>query len=103
LFVEVDGEEGIVLLKVQRWSLAGAEEVGDVFHLNERHSRLLELDARRWDGEVDELAQHDTISQAFQEVGSWESLAKNVFDPGADLIRGSRCVPVEAQLAQVLV
>jgi hypothetical protein len=47
LFVQVHREEGIVLVEVERRSLACAEENGDVFHLDEGHGRLLELDSRR--------------------------------------------------------
>jgi hypothetical protein len=54
LLVEVDGEEGVVLLEVQGRGLAGAEEYGDVLHLDEGHGGLLELDAGGREGEIDE-------------------------------------------------
>lgn len=56
LLVEVDGQEGIVLVEVQRRRLARAEEDGDVLHLDKRHRRLLELDAGGRYGKVDEPA-----------------------------------------------
>ena len=56
LLVQVDGEEGIVLMKVQGRGLAGAEEYGDVLHLDEGHGRRLEADAGRRYGEVNEPA-----------------------------------------------
>lgn len=52
LLVQVDGEEGIVLVEVQGRGLAGAEEEGDVFHLHKGHCRSLEPEARRWESEV---------------------------------------------------
>jgi hypothetical protein len=57
LLVEVDGQEGVVLVQVQRRGLAGAKEYGDVLHLYEGHRRLLELDAGGWQGEVHQSAQ----------------------------------------------
>lgn len=41
-------------LEVERRRLTCAEKVRDVFHLHEWHARRLVLDARRWNGEVDE-------------------------------------------------
>jgi hypothetical protein len=52
LLVQVDGEEGIMLVEVQGRRLAGAEEEGDVFHLHKGHCRSLEPEARRWESEV---------------------------------------------------
>lgn len=53
-FVQVDGEEHVVFLKVERRRLAGSEEVGDVFHLYEGHLGVLEFDAGRRYSKVDE-------------------------------------------------
>lgn len=54
LLVEIDGEEHVVLLKVEGRGLAGPKEVRDVLHLDERHSGLLELDSGWSDGQVHE-------------------------------------------------
>jgi hypothetical protein len=54
LLIQVDGEESVVLLQVQRGGLTGTEEMGDVLHLDERHGRLFELDSRRRNDEIDE-------------------------------------------------
>ena len=52
--VEVNGEEHIVIWQIQGRRLAGAEEVGDILHLDKGHSGFLELDARRTNGKIDE-------------------------------------------------
>ncbi len=54
MLIEIDGQEHIVLLEIEGRGFAGAEEVGDVFHLDEGHGGLFELDARGSDSEVDE-------------------------------------------------
>lgn len=52
--VQVDGEKAVVCGHVEGRHFAGAEEVGDVFHLDEGHSRLLEFNTWAGHGEVDE-------------------------------------------------
>lgn len=54
LLIEVDSQERVVRVQVKRRTLTGAKKVRDVLHLNKWHSRLLELDAGRRSGEVDE-------------------------------------------------
>lgn len=50
-----------MFLHVEGWSFAGAEEVGDVFHLYEGHRGGLELDAGRRNGKVDESVIVDEV------------------------------------------
>jgi hypothetical protein len=54
LFKQVDGQEHVVLLQIERRRLAGTEEMRYVLHLDKGHRRLLELDTGWSDGEVDE-------------------------------------------------
>jgi hypothetical protein len=54
LLVEVDSEEHVVLLQVQWRGLACAQEMRYVFHLDEGHGRLFELDAGGRKDEIDE-------------------------------------------------
>ena len=52
--VKIDGQENVVLEQVQRRGFARSQEDGDIFHLDEGHGRLLELDAGWWQHLVDE-------------------------------------------------
>ena len=54
LLVEVDSEEDVMLVEVQRWRLAGSEKMGNIFHLNKGHGGLFEFDSRGRYGEIDE-------------------------------------------------
>ena len=56
LVVQGHSLEDVMRLEIQRGRLAGTKEVGDVFHLNERHRRLFEADAWRSCREVDKPA-----------------------------------------------
>lgn len=42
MLVQVHRQEHFMWLKIQRWHLAYAEEVGNILHLYKRHRRLLE-------------------------------------------------------------
>lgn len=63
LFVEIDRQEGIVLVQVEGGRLTGAKKMADVFHLHEWHRRLLELDARPGDREIDEPSQGSDLAE----------------------------------------
>lgn len=65
---EVDGQEAVVCVHVERRHLAGLQEVADVFHLNKGHLALLESDSRRRQGHVSQLAQRGSIFESVQQV-----------------------------------
>jgi hypothetical protein len=48
LLIQINCEKAIVGGQVVRWRFACAQKVRDVFHLDKRHGRFLELDTRSW-------------------------------------------------------
>jgi hypothetical protein len=70
-FEQVDGQEAIMRLHVERWHLAGLQEVADVFHLDKGHLALLEPDSRRWQGLVGQFTQRSSIFESVQEIARW--------------------------------
>lgn len=68
---QIDGQEAVVRLHVERWHLAGLQEVADVLHLNKGHLTLLEANPRRGQGHVGQFTERDAILESVQKIAGW--------------------------------